>query len=104
MWALPGGFIELGETLEQSAMRELEEETGLKINNVTQFRVYGNPGRDPRERVITVAFYSFLDETPPVSAGDDAGEAEWFSLNDIPQLAFDHSTIVEDFFNSIMKV
>lgn len=95
-WALPGGFLEETESLETGAKRELEEETGLGIKNLFQLQVYGNVGRDPRGRTISIAFIGFLDKEFDLIAGDDAGEARWFELNELPELAFDHSKIIED--------
>jgi len=96
-WALPGGFIEMNETLEQSALRELNEETGIKINSLTQFATYGNPGRDPRGRTVSVVYYTLLVKKIEVKAGDDASKAKWFSISEMPPLAFDHNKIIGDF-------
>ncbi|NCC72129.1 MAG: NUDIX hydrolase [Sphingobacteriia bacterium] len=96
-WALPGGFIEMEETLVQSAYRELAEETGLKDVDLKQFKTYGDPGRDPRGRTISVVFYGFI--SPKFSfatGGDDASEAEWFSVFNFPPLAFDHPKILNE--------
>lgn len=94
-WALPGGFVELEENLEASALRELEEETGVKDVFIEQLYTYGNPGRDPRGRVISVAYFALINlEEHPVKAASDADEAEWFSLDEIPKLAFDHAEIL----------
>lgn len=99
-WALPGGFVEMEETLEQSAIRELNEETGIKINLLTQFAAYGNPGRDPRGRTVSVIYYTLLEKETEVNAGDDAATAEWFNISELPELAFDHSQIINDFLKS----
>ena len=97
-WALPGGFVEIDEDLEAGANRELEEETGLKNIALTQFKTYGTPGRDPRGRTISVVYYGFsTNKSPKIEAGDDAAEASWFDLNDLPELAFDHEEILKDF-------
>ncbi len=96
-WALPGGFIEMDEKLVDSARRELEEETGLKDVELKQFATYGDPGRDPRGRTVSVVYYGFV--APRMSAvrgGDDARKAAWFSPQDLPALAFDHKTIISD--------
>ena len=94
-WALPGGFVEMGEDLETSALRELEEETGVKDLFIEQLYTYGNPGRDPRGRVISVAYFALINlEEHPVIAASDADEAEWFALDEIPDLAFDHAEIL----------
>ena len=95
-WALPGGFIEMDETLEASALRELEEETGLKGIALKQFHTYGDPGRDPRHRTITVVFTGRFDNLPKVTGMDDASEAKWHPVNDIPKLGFDHDIILKD--------
>ncbi len=96
MWALPGGFIEEGETVEDGAHRELNEETGLKLK-MEQFRVYSKPGRDPRGWIITIAFLAIAGEGnyEPI-AGDDAKNVKWFSISELPLLAFDHQDIIED--------
>ena len=98
-WALPGGFINLDETLEVACMRELEEETGLKVDHMTQFKTYDAINRDPRHRTISVVYQAELEEKKPVKGNDDAARAEWFSLDDLPELAFDHSEILDDFKN-----
>lgn len=95
-WALPGGFLEENETLEKGAMRELEEETGLQVNSLLQIGTFGEPGRDPRGRIISIAFGTTITSKEVLKAGDDAGEAAWFNLNDLPPLAFDHSAIIEE--------
>lgn len=98
-WALPGGFIEMKESLEASARRELREETGLKnISYLTQLYAYGDPGRDPRGRVVTVAFIGIVPaEDSDVKGADDAAEAAWFPVEQTPaRLAFDHATILGD--------
>ncbi len=96
-WAFPGGFTEEGETLEQSALRELKEETGIEQQFLTQFRAYGDPGRDPRGRTITIVFYAVVDEDIQYAAADDAKEATWFDVNNLPAMAFDHAKILEEF-------
>ena len=92
-WAFPGGFMEIDETAEQCARRELEEETGLKNVDVEQFYTFTDVNRDPRERVITVAHYALV-KLSEVKANDDANDAQWFSLDEIPPLAFDHEEIL----------
>lgn len=99
-WALPGGFIEMNETLEESVNRETEEETSLTGIEFTQFRAYGNPGRDPRDRNIVVVFDGFCNNPENAKAGDDAKELAWFDINNLPELAFDHEQILEDFWKS----
>ena len=95
-YALPGGFIEEEETLEEAIARELNEETNLVLNNLQQFRAYSRPDRDPRGRTITVIFTSLLDAFPTAVAGDDAAAVKWFRLDQLPELAFDHGEIVRD--------
>lgn len=121
-WALPGGFMEMDETIEHCAVRELEEETGLKVSekDIEMIGVYSAPGRDPRGRTVTAAYAmthpaplghpsrgegteSFLSPSPlsegglgGVRAGDDAAEVRWWPLDKLPPLAFDHTQIVAD--------
>lgn len=97
-WALPGGFIEMDETLEQACIRELEEETLLKVSDMKQFRTYDAIDRDPRHRTISVVFSTELNAKEKVKGSDDAAQARWFPINMLPDLAFDHKKIVEDFF------
>ena len=94
-WAFPGGFVKMDESCEEGALRELEEETALKGTYVQQFHTYSNPNRDPRERVITVAFFALV-RIQEVEAGDDANKAQWFAIDEVPQLAFDHDAILRD--------
>jgi len=97
-WALPGGFIGIDEPLEEAARRELAEETGLKMEELAQFRAYGDPGRDPRGRTVAVVFYGFCPwENRQVQGGDDARQADWFPWDEVPPLAFDHEVILSDF-------
>ena len=95
-WALPGGFIRVGESVDDCARRELEEETGLKRVFLEQLYTFGNPNRDPREHVITIAYYALVNliEHPP-KADTDARNAAWFSLDEVPRLAFDHKKILD---------
>jgi len=102
-WALPGGFIEMDEELEIACRRELEEETGLKVGALKQFKAFGSVNRDPRHRTISVLFYAFTDDELAASAGDDAAKAQWFSLDQLPELAFDHGQILEEFKTEILK-
>jgi 8-oxo-dGTP diphosphatase len=102
LWAIPGGFlqIEAKESLESTAARELEEETGLRGMYLEQLKSYGDPDRDPRMRVVTVAYFALLRMSAlakqTIQAADDAKEAGWFSLRMLPKLAFDHETILGD--------
>ena len=95
LWAIPGGFVNPDESLEDAARRELEEETGVRDVYLEQLYTFGDPHRDPRTRVITVVYYALIrDETLKVAAGDDAAEARWFPVYDLPPLAFDHEKIL----------
>jgi len=95
-WALPGGFIRIGEDIDDCARRELEEETGLKNVYLEQLATIGTPNRDPREHVVTVAYFALVNliEHPPTAA-TDARNAAWFAFDDLPRLAFDHNKILE---------
>ena len=94
-WAIPGGFIEMEESLEASAQRELHEETGLSEVQLTQLGAFGDPDRDARGRVITIAYYGVIEaERARVIAGSGAADARWFSTADLPALAFDHAKII----------
>jgi 8-oxo-dGTP diphosphatase len=95
-WALPGGFIQLEESLEEGARRELEEETGVKDVFLEQLYTFGKPERDPRERVITVAFYALVPtQELTIVAGSDAQSVNWFKIKKLPDLAFDHKEILK---------
>jgi len=95
-WALPGGFLEIDEDLKDGALRELREETGVSGIYLEQLRTFGRPGRDPRERVISVAYYALAPcERLTVRAASDAAEASWFPVADLPALAFDHAQIIQ---------
>ena len=96
MWALPGGFLEMDETLEEAALRELQEETGITGIELIQFHTFSKVNRDPRHRTITTVFIGYTDyKTTTPMAGDDAAKAEWFSLDKLPPLAFDHGIVME---------
>lgn len=101
-WAIPGGFLNLNETLEECARRELKEETGLDNVQVEQFGAFSAVDRDPRERVITVAHYALV-KIAEVQGGDDASSAQWFSYKDIPALAFDHDHILREALNCLKR-
>ena len=92
-WALPGGFLKMDETAHEGALRELEEETGMNNAYIRQFHTFTEPGRDPRERVITIAHYALV-RLQEVKGGDDAAQARWFTMDEIPPLAFDHNRIL----------
>jgi len=96
-WALPGGFVDYGESYETAAVREAEEETGLVVQNLQQFRTYSDPGRDPRQHTASTIFIAQADAEPV--AGDDAAEAALFTEETLPDLAFDHGQIVADYFS-----
>ena len=93
-WALPGGFLNMDENAEQGALRELEEETGLKLPHATEFGCFSEVDRDPRGRTISIAYYAFTEETE-VRGLDDAAKAQWFAIDEIPPLAFDHDLILK---------
>ena len=94
-WAFPGGFLNPDETAEEGALRELQEETGLTGAYIEQFHTFTDPHRDPRERVITIAYYALV-RLQEVRGGDDAAKAQWFALDEVPQLAFDHVRILRE--------
>lgn len=94
-WAIPGGFVHLDESLEAAARRELQEETGVTDVYLEQLYTFGNPGRDPRGRVISVAYIALVPAPLVVEAGSDAREARWWPLKELPALAFDHDKIVQ---------
>lgn len=95
-WAFPGGFMNMDETTEECAIRELKEETGLKVKTVYQVGTYSEVDRDPRGRTITVAYLAIVDKATKVKGHDDAAKAEWFPIGNLPQLAFDHNEILGD--------
>lgn len=95
-WAFPGGFMNMDETAEEGALRELNEETGIENIYVEQLQAFTKVDRDPRERILTIAFMAFVrqEDYGYVKGGDDAKEAKWFSINELPPLAFDHEEIL----------
>ncbi len=95
-WALPGGFVDYGESYETAALREAKEETTLEITGLRQFHTYSDPGRDPRQHTASTVFIAQAEGVP--QAGDDAAEAALFTEHDLPPLAFDHGTILCDYF------
>ncbi len=95
-WALPGGFVDYGESLETAAHREAAEETGLRLTNLRQFRAYSDPARDPRQHNISIVFTA--DGGGDLTSGDDAANAAWFPLDALPApLCFDHDQILRDY-------
>ena len=97
MWALPGGFVHMDESLEEAAQRELNEETGVSAAYLEQLYTYGQPLRDPRGRVVSVAYFALIPASAPFrdEGGSDAARASWFSVEELPALAFDHAEIVQ---------
>ncbi len=103
MWALPGGFLDYDEELEDGVKRELEEETGLTGIELKQLKAYGGVNRDPRHRTISVVFYGITGQRHEVRGMDDAAEAKWFPINDLPPMAFDHEQILQDAIRELSK-
>ena len=95
-WAFPGGFMDMDETTEHCAVRELKEETGLSVSDLHQIGTYSKIGRDPRGRTISVAYLVIIDSPVEVTGQDDATKAEWFPITNLPHLAFDHFDIMQD--------
>ena len=94
-WALPGGFLEMEEDLDTCAARELQEETGLTGIELHQLYAFGAPNRDPRHRTISVAYWGVDNSERQAVGSDDAAEARWFALDNLPSLAFDHELILQ---------
>lgn len=99
-WAMPGGFVNMDEDLETAAKRELEEETGFQLSDIKQFRAYGHPERDPRQHTVTIVFVAFVERILKTKAADDASEAAWFNIEELPPMAFDHQQILNDVLSS----
>jgi len=94
-WALPGGFVETDEPLDKAAMRELKEETGIELNHMTQVQAFGAPNRDPRQRVVTIAYYAETKNKPDIKGASEASTAQWMNVDKLPELAFDHAEILK---------
>ena len=92
--AIPGGFVREDEDLDQAALRELKEETGVSDVYLEQLYSFGKPGRDPRGRVVTVAYFALISPQRKLTAGSDVSAAAWYPIDDLPPLAFDHATII----------
>ena len=104
-WALPGGFIDMDEELEDAVVRELEEETGLTGVRLEQMRTFGTVGRDPRGRMISIAFIGIATKgQATIRAGDDAAQAQWFDIENLPKdMAFDHNEVVRFAIEKLME-
>ena len=97
MWALPGGFVEIEEDITNGAYRELEEETGIRNIILYQFKTFGEVNRDPRGRTISIVYYGIVHpEETSLQAGSDAKSARWFTIDNLPELAFDHNKIINE--------
>jgi 8-oxo-dGTP diphosphatase len=97
-WALPGGFVDYGESYENAALREAKEETGLTVRDLRQFHTYSDPARDPRHHTASTVFIGSADQAP--QAGDDAAQVGLFTRHDLPPLVFDHPLILADYFTA----
>jgi 8-oxo-dGTP diphosphatase len=95
-WAIPGGFVLEHESLEEAVRRELQEETGISVNYLEQLYSFGNPGRDPRHRIVSIAYFALVKSSQfqQLKASTDAEHAQWFGINELPPLAFDHQDIL----------
>lgn len=102
-WAFPGGFMNMDETTEECAIRELGEETGLQVTDLHQIGAYSKVDRDPRGRTITVAYLAIVDAPVAVTGQDDAAKAQWFPIDALPPLAFDHEDIMTDAITNYKK-
>lgn len=102
-WALPGGFVEMDEELEAACSRELKEESNITGVQLQQFATFGTIGRDPRHRTISVVYWAITNSLLQAKSGDDAASVQWFKLNNLPPLAFDHKEIIEKFIREKMS-
>jgi len=96
LWAFPGGFVDMDETVEMAVDRELQEETGIRDITLKQFKTFSAIDRDPRFRIVSVVFVGITKANMEPIAGDDAKNAKWFNINDLPELAFDHKEILKE--------
>lgn len=103
-WALPGGFMDMDETLEECVQREVMEETALRDISFKQAGAYSAIDRDPRHRTVTVAFFGWANPDSIPEAGSDSAEVKWFDIDNLPELAFDHSLIINNTIKSLAKV
>ncbi|WP_031481970.1 NUDIX domain-containing protein [Maridesulfovibrio frigidus] len=103
-WALPGGFVDYGETLEHAAVREAKEETSLDVELTGLVGVYSLPTRDVRQHTISITYSAVARCTDGLKAGDDAGEAQFYQLDKLPELVFDHRDILNDFSTRVLKL
>ena len=103
-WAFPGGFVNIDEVIDNAVYREVKEETNLSTISLKRFDVFDAIDRDPRERTVSIVYYGFINGSKePVKAGDDAKDAKWFPVNKLPELAFDHSTILKKIVKEVQK-
>ena len=103
-WALPGGFVDKDEDLEHAAYRELKEETSIEHICLNQFRAYGKPNRDPRGHTVSIVFSGeLIDLDQKIEANDDAKNLNWFSVSNLPKLAFDHKEIIDEFMHLVSQ-
>ena len=94
-WALPGGFVDMDETLDNAVSRELKEETGLENIDLEQLHTFGSLNRDPRGRTVSVVYWGIAERSKEAFAGDDAAKTRWFNIKDLPALAFDHDEVIK---------